>query len=102
MIRLAAEFFFLCAVNSSHPTIFVNEEGDCVAMCEANSDHPHGCYDNYGDSLTDCFDRHGHSTLCDARFYQVTDDDYSIESQTTPEPPSNHPEGGQGVLDTTP
>lgn len=78
MIRLAAEFFFLCAVNSIHPTLFVNTNGECIAMCEANSDRPHGCYDNYGQSLTDCLDDNGKSILCDAYIYTISSDDYEI------------------------
>ena len=35
MIRLAAEYFFLCAINSLHPTVFVNQYGHCAAMCDA-------------------------------------------------------------------
>ena len=77
MIKLAAEYFFLCAINSLHPTIFVSE-GHCVAMCEANSDKPHGCFDNYGQSLTDCFDDRGRSVLCDAYIYEIGSDDYEI------------------------
>lgn len=77
MIRLASQFFFLCAINSLHPTIFV-EEGKCVAMCDENSDKPHGCFDNYGQSLTDCFDNRGRSTLCDAYVYEITAEDYEI------------------------
>jgi hypothetical protein len=77
MIRLAAEFFFLCHMATIHPVIFVNQFGKCVAMCE--SGHvPHGCYDNYGASLTDCFDNRGRSQLCDAEVYEITTDDYEI------------------------
>jgi hypothetical protein len=77
MIYLAAEYFFLCAVNSAHPTIFV-DDGKCVAMCDASSDYPHGCYDSYGHSLTDCFDDNRNSGLCDAYIYAVTPDDYEV------------------------
>lgn len=78
MIWLAAEFYFLCAINSLHPTIFVNEYGDCVAMCDANSDRPHRCYDTYGQSLTDCYDNRGRSQLCDAYIYEITAEDYEV------------------------
>lgn len=78
MIRLAAEYFFLCAINSLHPTVFVNQYGHCVAMCDENSDKPHGCYDNYGQSLTDCFDNRGRSQLCDAYIYEITTEDYEV------------------------
>lgn len=78
MIRLSAGFYFLCAVNSLHPTVFVNEYGVCVAMCDASSDRPHGCYDNYGAPLTDCFDNRGRSTLCDAYIYEITAEDYEV------------------------
>lgn len=77
MIRLVAEYFFLCAINSAHPTIFI-DDGKCVAMCDANSDRPHGCYDNYGQSLTDCFDDNGIQGLCDAYIYALTPDDYEV------------------------
>lgn len=83
MIRLAAEFYFMCAINSLHPSIFVNQYGTCVAMCDANSDKPHGCFDNYGASLTDCFDDRGRSQLCDAYIYEVTTDDYEITKTGT-------------------
>ena len=78
MIRLAAEFYFLCAITTLRPTVFVNEFGKCVAMCEAEKTVPHGCFDNYGMSLTDCFDDRGRSTLCDAYIYEITAEDYEI------------------------
>jgi len=78
MIRLAAEYFFLCAINSLHPTIFVNEYGRCVAMCDANSDRPHSCYDDTGEPLTDCFSRSGREQLCDAYIYEITTEDYEV------------------------
>lgn len=78
MIRLAAEFYFLCSLTTLHPTVFVNEYGQCVAMCEPNRNIPHGCFDNYGQSLTDCFDNRGRSTLCDAYVYEITTEDYEI------------------------
>jgi hypothetical protein len=78
MIRLAAEYFFLCAINTLHPTIFVNQYGSCVAMCDENSDRPHSCYDSYGMSLTGCFDDRGRSILCDAYIYIIDLDDYDI------------------------
>lgn len=78
MIRLAAEFYFLCAITTLRPTIFVNEFGKCVAMCEAEETVPHGCFDNYGMSLTDCYDDRGRSQLCDANIYEITNEDYEI------------------------
>lgn len=78
MVRIAAEYFFLCAINSLHPTVFINPYGSCVAMCDSNSDTPHGCYDNYGASLTDCFDNRGRQMLCDAYIYEIGTDDYEI------------------------
>ncbi len=85
MIRLAAEYFFLCAINSLHPTLFINPHGHCVAMCDANSDKPHGCYDNYGQSLTDCYDDRGRSQLCDAYIYHITFEDYDITTRDNKE-----------------
>lgn len=78
MIRLAEGFYFLCVIHSAHPTIFVNEHGECVAMCDESSSYPHGCYDKRGKSLTDCFDDGGRSQLCDAYVYEITAEDYDV------------------------
>lgn len=78
MIRLAAEYFFLCSLNTLHPTVFVNQLGTCVAVCDHTMEIPHGCFDNYGQSLTPCFDNRGRSRLCDAYIYIIEFDDYDI------------------------
>lgn len=77
MIRIAAEYFFLCALSNLHPTIFVDQEGACVAVCDKTCE-PHGCYDADGQPLTECFDSNGKSQLCDAYVYALTPDDYDI------------------------
>lgn len=75
MIRLSAEFLFMCAVGT-RPTVFV-DNGECIAIC-TNKTAPEPCYNETGESITDCFDNDGRSQLCDAYFIQITDDQYEF------------------------
>lgn len=71
IVYLAAEYFFLCALNTNHPTIFIDEDTrECIAICDKDS-YPVACYKD-GKSITDCFDDNGNSMLCDAYIYEIS------------------------------
>ena len=78
MIRLAAEYLFLCLTTSIHPTLFISDTGGCIAMCDAHSETPHACYEN-GHSLTDCYSDEGQSQLCDAYLFWISESDYDSD-----------------------
>ena len=80
IVYLAAEYFFLCTINTAHPTVFVDEKTrECIAVCD-NHTEPHQCFKD-GHSVTDCYTDSGESTLCDAYIYTLK----SSEIQNTKE-----------------
>jgi hypothetical protein len=69
IIYLSAEYYFLCTINTAHPTVFVSDTRECIAVCDSHTE-PQQCFKD-GHSVTECYTDSGESTLCDAYIYTL-------------------------------